>query len=440
MLDTRPLRSATFRHLASTAWVNEAGNAIGEVALAVLVYDRTGSPLASSLLFLALRVLPAVLAPLLTAYVAAINPRRVLTCVYLLEACLFAAIAAVARNFSLPLVLGLVAVDGVLAILASTLTRGAIANYLVVRGQLREGNGVINLGTMVAFAAAPVVSGAIIDWRGAGTALMVDAASFLIAALIIVTTPGILIERDGEAQVSGRLRAGVAMLRRRAAVRRLLIAVAFATTMASIAVPIEIVFAQTTLHVGSAGYGLLLTSWGSGMIVGGAIFALARQMRLIRLLGITLLLVSIGYGGLALSPTLAIACVFSVIGGIGNGAAAIAGLTELQHRTPLNAQSAVMSVFYALNYLMPAVGFVIGGAVTELSSPRVAYAIASVGTALAVAVFTIRPIDRVDLSPVDVQPIMKLESDEISPAPNGSGVQETPVMRRNHDSPSFETG
>jgi predicted MFS family arabinose efflux permease len=440
MFDTRPLQSATFRHLAAAAWVNEAGNAIGEVALAVLVYDRTGSPLASSLLFLALRVLPAVLAPLLTAYVEAINTRMVLTCVYLLEACLFAAIAAVAHHFSLPLVLVLVAIDGVLAILASTLTRGSIANYLVVRGLLREGNGVINLGTMVAFAAAPVVSGAIIAWRGASTALMIDAASFLVAALVIVTASGIRIESDRDAQTAGRLRAGVATLRRRVAVRRLLIAVAFATTMASIAVPIEVVFAQTTLHVGSAGYGLLLTSWGSGMIVGGAIFALARQMRLIRLLGITLLLVAVGYGGLALSPTLFVACVFSVIGGIGNGAAAIAGLTELQHRTPLNAQGAVMSVFYALNYLMPAVGFVIGGAVTEISSPRVAYAIASVGTALAVAVFTIRPIDRVGLRPVDDQPIRKQESDEISSAQTGIAAKETPVMRRNHDSPSLETG
>ena len=98
------------------------------MALAILVYDRTGSPLASATLFLALRFLPALLAPLLTAYAEPLNPRFVLTVIYVLEAFLFAVIAAVAHHFSLPLVLALVAVDGVLAIVASTLMRSATTN------------------------------------------------------------------------------------------------------------------------------------------------------------------------------------------------------------------------------------------------------------------------------------------------------------------------
>src|ERR1700743_400219 len=96
MVDLRPLRSASFRHLASALWINEIGNAIGEVALAVLVYERTGSP-------------PALLAPLLTTYTEVLRPRIVLTVMYVLEAGLFAAIATVTHHFSLPLVLALVA-------------------------------------------------------------------------------------------------------------------------------------------------------------------------------------------------------------------------------------------------------------------------------------------------------------------------------------------
>jgi hypothetical protein len=49
---------------------------------------------------------------------------------------------------------------------------------------------------------------------------------------------------------------------------------------------------------------------------------------------------------------------------------------------------------------MPALGFIVGGVITELSSPRAAYGISAVGVALIVIAFTLRPIDRVQLEPV----------------------------------------
>ncbi len=440
IFDLRPLRSRTFGHLLVAGWINEAGNSLGEVALAWLVYDRTGSPLASSLLFLALRFLPALLGPMLTAYVEAMNPRVVVTICYLLEACLFAAIASVAHHFSLPLVLAMVAADGTLAILASALARTAAANELTALGLLREGNSLVNLGTMVAFAAAPIVAGAIIATHGASTALRLDAASFVLAALVIVTARGIHVVSDHAAGASGRIKAGIAVLRRQVAVRRLLVAIALTTMTVAVTVPIEVVFAKTTLDAGSRGYGLLLTSWGAGMIIGGAVFAVATDLRLLRLLGVSTLMMAIGHGGLALSPTLAIACAASIVGGIGNGIAWVAAMTEFQQRIPVRSQSAVMSVFFALSYLMPGVGFAIGGAITELTSPRVAYAVSGVGTALVVAIFAIRPIDRVRLSPVPKQPIKQDEWEAAPPTSHRPDLQETVPIRRSHDSPSVNTG
>src|SRR5579875_1729662 len=175
MLDLRPLRSASFRRLTASLWINEAGNAIGEVALALLVYDRTGNPLAPAALFLTLRVLPATLAPLLTTYVEAMRPRLVLATIYVLEAALFAGVAAVTHHFSLPIVLALVAIDGVLAIASATLMRTAITNNLMASDLLREGNGLVNVGTMVAFAAAPATAGAVIASDGVSMALVLDA-------------------------------------------------------------------------------------------------------------------------------------------------------------------------------------------------------------------------------------------------------------------------
>jgi MFS family permease len=200
------------------------------------------------------------------------------------------------------------------------------------------------------------------------------------------------------------------------------------------------VFAQTTLHAGSTGYGLLLTSWGVGMIAGGAVFALGSEIALMRILGYSTSLVAIGYAGLAISPTLAIACVFSCIGGTGNGAAWVAAMTAIQERIPLNTQSAVMSVLYALNEIMPAVGFLIGGVVTAVGSPRIAYAISALGTAFAVGTFLIRPIDRVELEAVDEEPFNEDPVDAQLASPGGTNPQEIGLLRRNSDKPPIAIG
>jgi predicted MFS family arabinose efflux permease len=440
MLDLRPLRSGGFRHLASAVWINELGNSIGEVALTLLVYDRTGSALASASLFLALRFLPAALAPLLAAYVEAMRPRIVLTVLYLAEACLFAGIAAVAHRFSLPLVLAIVSVDGILAIVAATLTRSATANNLVAAGLLREGNGLVNIGTMIAFASGPIVAGVVVAWRGASVALFVDAATFMLTALAVVSTREISLDSDREAGFSGRIRAGAAVLRSRVALRRLLVATTLTFGLSSVAVPIEVVFAQTTLHTGSSGYGLLLTCWGIGMIAGSLVFAVGTEIPLMRLLGCATLLVVLGYAGLAASPTLAVACAFSWLGGCGNGAAWIAAMTAIQERTPANAQTAVMSVLYALNQVLPAAGFVAGGLITTLSSPRVAYAVSAAGTALALATFIRRPVDRVELGEIGQAQIDTEQLPLGQPMAKRPDPQETALIPRSTKSPPITIG
>src|SRR3954451_2571054 len=70
-----PLRVAGFRVLAGGYSINELGNWLGDIALAVLVFDHTGSPLATALLFVGTRFAPAVLAPAVVARVEAFRPR-----------------------------------------------------------------------------------------------------------------------------------------------------------------------------------------------------------------------------------------------------------------------------------------------------------------------------------------------------------------------------
>jgi len=400
MFDTRPLRSATFRHLATGYWVNEFGNWLGEIALAILVFDRTGSPLATASLFLCLRLLPALLAPLLTARVETFRPRVTLFSLYVLEALFFGGMALLTRHFSFAVLLGLCALDGMLAITAKAMTRGVSATWLLKKDLLREGNAILNLGVTASSMLGPALAGVVVAWKGAGTALLADAATFLVTSLLILSAPDLRIESDAAAGFSGRLHAGIDVIKTHPTVRRLLIAIALGMGFGSIAVPIEVVFANQTLHAGDTGYGLILGAWGIGMVIGGAGFASAGNMRLVRLLGISASLTVLGYAGMAASPTLAVACIFSALGGTGNGAGWIAAVTALQERIPVHTQSAVMTVMEGINQVAPAFGFVAGGAITAASSPRAAYAASAAGIALVMIVIALRPIDQVRLARV----------------------------------------
>src|SRR5437763_13924978 len=88
-----PLRVPGFKVLAGGYSVNELGNWLGDIALAVLVFDRTGSALATALLFVGTRFAPAAVSPLLVARVEVLPPRGSLALLYGFDALVFAALA-----------------------------------------------------------------------------------------------------------------------------------------------------------------------------------------------------------------------------------------------------------------------------------------------------------------------------------------------------------
>jgi len=382
-----PLRSARFRRLAVSYWVNDLGNWLGEIALAVLVFDRTGSAMATTALFLSMRFLPALLGPLLTVRLERLDGRRSLPLLYLAEAVAFLALAGLAAgSFSLGLVVALAAFDGVLATTARALERGATAALLEPEGLLREGNAILNLGFTAGSALGPVLGGVLVGLVGAGPALAGDAASFLIIAVVLATAPSLTVTADAATGFRERLREGIAYARETPRILRLLAGQAVALALFSAVIPVEIVFVKETLGGSDAGYGLLLGSWGVGMVAGGVLFARAGRASLVGLLLVSTLAIGAAYIGMAASPTLAWACAASIVGGVGNGVQWVALVTALQEAVERQAlQARVMGMLESLAQLMPGIGFLLGGVVATLASPRTVYAIAGAGVLLLVA-------------------------------------------------------
>jgi MFS family permease len=77
----------------------------------------------------------------------------------------------------------------------------------------------------------------------------------------------------------------------------------------------------------------------------------------------------------------------SVFGGVGNGIQWPSLISAVQRLTPAALQGRLMSGVEAIGALCPAIGFVIGGIITELSSPRVALFVAGVVAAAITLLF-----------------------------------------------------
>src|SRR5688500_2426500 len=184
----KPLRIAPFGRLLASYTINEIGDSVGIVALALLVYGETEDAIATTALFLAGNLVPALVAPALTARLDQGSLRRVLPALYVTEAVAFGVLAVTASEAILPLIYALAAVDGTLALTGRALTRGAVATMLEPRGMLREGNALINVGFAFAAVSGAALGGVLVGTWGADVALGVDAVSFLVIAIVLATS------------------------------------------------------------------------------------------------------------------------------------------------------------------------------------------------------------------------------------------------------------
>jgi MFS family permease len=376
---TDPLRQPLFRRLAASYATNELGDWMGIIALSVLVFDQTDSAMATAALFLGTRFVPALFAPILVTRAERPPPRFALPVIYCGEAAAFALLALLVSNFSLAAVVAVAAIDGALALAGRSLTRAVVAAALEPAGELRSGNALLNIAFTGGAAVGPALAGLVVAGFGVQTALLLDAVSFYLVALILFSAGTMPRPEQEEGQMRERVRAGIAYLRGQVALRRILIAQGAAFVFFAAVIPIEVVYVKQTLGSSDTGYGLMLASWGAGMVLGSFLFAAARQASLAYLLLFSTLAVGAGYLGLAAAPTLAWACAASILGGAGNGVQWVSTISAVQELTAETMQARVMSVLESIGAAMPGVGFLLGGVIAVVASPRTTFAVAGFG-------------------------------------------------------------
>ena len=345
------------------------GDWLGLIALSVLVFDRTDSALATAALFLGTGVVPALLTPLVVARLERPPPRFVLPTLYAGEAAAFLALALLADHFSLAAVVAVAALDGALALTARTLTRAVTATMLEPEGELRSGNAILNVAFTGGAAVGPAAAGAMVAAFGVQAALLLDAVSFYAIGWILLTSPPLPHAAPEPGRLREQVRAGLAYLRDNVILKRLIWAEATALIFFSAVVPIEVIYAKESLGTNDTGYGLLLGSWGAGMLSAASSSPNCGVPPLPLLLFCSTAAIAAGYLGMAAAPTLAVACLASALGGAGNGVQWVALVSAVQELTSATMQARVISVLESIASALPAVGFVVGGLIATLYDP-----------------------------------------------------------------------
>jgi len=391
------------RRILAAYTVNSLGTWIGLVAVLVAVFDHTHSALAVAATIFAGEALPAFVVPIVVARVEASRRGRELSGLYAFEAVAAALLAVVfLLHFSLPAVLLLAALDGTAALAGSALLRAEIARGAreqmeadlraeggkpradieeSVQEAERRANAARNVAFSLTFVLGPALGGVLVAAAGAPAGLFIDAGSFLICgALLLDLHPHVA----GGESVRARLRAAWRYIDEARSLRGLLAAEAVALIFFETGGPIEVSYAESTLRAGDRGFGLILTSWGAGAVIGSIVFARLVRRPLPTMLCAGTFAIGLGYVGFALAPSLALACLAAVVGGVGNGMQWTSLISLVQRVTPENLHGRLMGAVESLGALCRAIGLPLGGVLVTLSSPRVAFLIVGLGAMLTI--------------------------------------------------------
>ncbi len=386
------MRIAVFRRLLAAYVLNELATSVGTLALSLLVYRQTGSAIGSTGFFLCSQVAPAVLSPPLMARLDREAPNRLLPVLYGLEAVLFAILAWLTSRFTLGPVLVLAVFEGIVAIIARAMAATVRVQMLRPLDLVPEGNVIANGAFAVCFLAGPLIGGAVVVAGGTVAALLANCGLFVVMGGLLATA-GLPRRADAEGHGRRRLRGALAYARSDRALWRLLVLQGLGLACFTISIPVEVIYAQHTLHAGAGGYGGLLAAWGGGAIAGSLVIARWRRRSPRSLIATSALALAAGFATMAIAPSLAVALAGAALAGIGNGVESTAVQTVVQQRAEQQWMALIMTLNQSITQLAPGLGILAGGVIASLASARAALGVAGAGSLVfaVAAAITLRP-------------------------------------------------
>ena len=365
-------------------WVGQGisfvGDAVSMVALVILVVQITGSASAVGGA-LVVRLLPTLASPLAGVLADRLDRRIILVASDLTRAILVLGIAF-ARE--LVVLYALIFLMGVARTFFNPTVRAAFPS-VVGDGDLTRANALISGAFSASIMVGPALGGLLVASLGVNVAFFLDATTYLLSAAFLSRIPLPHPQSEDADEGFGReVKAGIGYLAG-ARVPLAIVVGAFLTIVAiNITVPAEVFLVKKTFDAGDTGYGLLVSLWGGGMVLGSALMAtLGDRVRLVPLYFLSIFAGALALAGVGLAPAFALALGALAIEGIATGIDNVATDTILQKQVANAFLGRVFAVRFLSYSAGEALAYSVGGLIVDAIGPRSTYLLAGFATAAA---------------------------------------------------------
>lgn len=377
------------RVLAAAFLLSATGGRIAGVALAYVVYDRTGSAIWLAVTFLFNFGITGFLTPFAGHIADRFDRRRVMIVSNAASAACWVVFVFVREPVAL-VALGFVA--SVIAMPYWFAVDAAIPN-MVRDEDLAWANGTMGAARSISMIAGPAAGGALYAATGGpGIPFAVNAVSFVVSAALVAAVRGVRFSESAQGsqpadEHHGAFR-GFAVLWGDAFLRSLFIAWTLSYLGMNIAFVADPPLARS-FGVGAVGYGSIDASFGIGALLGALLARRISQEDERRWVIVGLAGVAVGWFMIAGAPFFALVLFASALAAGTHAFGTVAAYSIVQRRSADAVRGRVFAALNMAGLLANAVGFVLVGPLVEWLGAQFAYAMGGVVMVFATAAFWI---------------------------------------------------
>jgi MFS family permease len=370
------LRNVRFMQLWVGQGISFLGDAVSAIALVVLIVHITDSATAVGGALVA-SLLPTLASPLAGVLADRLDRRAILVASDLTRAAL---ILAMVFTRHLLILYALVFLMGLARTFFNPTIRAAFPS-VVGEGDLTRANALISSAFSASVAVGPALGGLLVATVGVNAAFLLDSVSYLISAALLSRIPLPRPEIGEAAGFVRDLQEGLGYLAG-ARVPLAIVVGAFLTILTiNTTIPAEVFLAQVTFDAGNVGYGLLVSLWGGGTVLGSALMVvLGDRINLILLYFLSLFCGALALVGTGLSPVFVLALGALMVEGTCTGIENVATDTILQKQVPDAFLGRVFAVRFLSYSAGEAIAYLAGGLIVDAVGPRSTYLLAGIAT------------------------------------------------------------
>jgi MFS family permease len=366
------------------------------LALAIWVKSLTGSSSAAGLVIFVF-LAPALLAPLAGLLVDRVHKRRLLIAVNLGTAAVICALLLVRSADQLWLIYAVTLVYGVSYVILGSAQSAFLRILVPEDGDLADANGALQTMRQLMRLLAPVAGAGLFAAFGPGVVVLVDVATFLVAAAALTRLR--TVEPAPEPKPAAHdwwteITAGIVHVRRTVVLRQIVVAVAVALLVAGFFETLGFAIVEHGLHRSPAFVGVLDVAMGFGSVLGGVLAGgVVRRVGTGLAVAAGLAVFAAGSAATVLSSVAPVLAGMFVLG-IGIPWLIVGLWTTMQTLTPMHLQGRTFSAIDVLVSVPQTVSIGIGAGLVAVVDYRVLVGIVVAVVLIAAAYLATRPEQR----------------------------------------------